>query len=227
MSDGSQVCLGRNPICFACQSRQDGDVHVCRLYVTEPGLIFTETSDERLGIFYNGSVTESANLSSVSPCRAVTNGGFQTGRYYWELQITLFPNVRGSVCYCRVGVLHKGCGVRGDPDPGDNTWCLRMECRHGIVRCYSHCGGEIQTVYEKWRPQTPSLHLGVVVDCDNRSMTVLDADNNRRIFRVNGLSVSEPLVPCVTFYQVEFASARLITGDSVILHPMLGEIFLS
>ncbi|XP_064596064.1 probable E3 ubiquitin-protein ligase MID2 [Liolophura sinensis] len=182
----------------------------------KPTLRFTETDDSELRIAESGSVIEGDFLEGDLG-RAVTNGRYQTGRYYWEIEITC-SRVCGSGC--DVGVTQESCGVRGRTDPGHNSWYIGMLCRGDEVRCYSHRGGEIKPGYLQGRRYTRPLRMGLYLDCDDQSLTVLDCHNNQVIGTVSGVVVTEPLVPWVEFYVWSGSmsasgsvSARLVTGD--------------
>ncbi|XP_064595855.1 E3 ubiquitin-protein ligase Midline-1-like [Liolophura sinensis] len=187
--------------------------------VTKPTLRFTETDDRKLRITDGGSVVKAEDLSVGRWMRAVTGGRYQTGRYYWEVQIT-----RSHDCNCGVGVTQESCGVRGRTDPGRNTWYIVMAYRGDEVKCYSHSGGEIKPGYLQDRRYTRSHHLGVYLDCDDHTLTVLDCDNNQVMYTYSDVIVTEPLVPSVEFLVVSGSgsvSARLVTGDSVTLPQVL------
>ncbi|XP_064596281.1 E3 ubiquitin-protein ligase Midline-1-like [Liolophura sinensis] len=191
-----------------------------RPLVTKPTLVFTGTNDSKLRISDSGSVVEGEGLSRA---RAVTDGRCQTGRYYWELQITCSP---GCVCGCHVGVRQESCDVMGRTDPGRNIWCIVMEYRSDEVRCGSHRSGEIKPDYLQWRHYTRPHHLGMYLDCDDHSLTVLDCDNNQVMYTVSDVVVTEPLVPSVGFGVKSgsvsgYVSARLVTGDSATLPQFL------
>ncbi|XP_064595785.1 uncharacterized protein LOC135462489 [Liolophura sinensis] len=206
------------------QERQDLEAAVggqmSPLHVTKPTLIFTETDNRKLRITDSGSLVKAEDLS-WGWWRAVTDGRYQTGRYYWEVHITRSPG-----CGCCVGVTQESCGVRGRIDPGRNFWYIGMEYRGDEVRCYSHHGGEMKPDYLQYRRYTRPHHLGVYLDCDDQSLTVLDCDNNQVMYTVSGVVVTEPLVPWVWFYVGSksgsgSASARLVTGDSTTLPQVL------
>ncbi|XP_064595731.1 uncharacterized protein LOC135462438 [Liolophura sinensis] len=100
-----------------------------------------------------------------------------------------------------------------------------MEYRGDEVRCDSHSGrGEIKPGYLQWRRYTRPHHLGVYLDCDDHTLTVLDCDNNQVMYTVSDVIVTEPLVPSVEFgiwSESVSVSARLITGDSATLPQVL------
>ncbi|XP_064595979.1 probable E3 ubiquitin-protein ligase MID2 [Liolophura sinensis] len=189
------------------------------LRVTKPTLRFTETDDSELRITDSGSGVEGVGLYR-GLWRAVTDGGYQTGRFYWEIHITCSPG-----CYYHVGVTQESCGVSEETDPGRNTWFIVMEYRGDEVSCYTHSGGgEIKPGYLQWRRYTRPHHLGVYLDCDDQTLTVLDCDNNQVMYTDSGVIVTEPLVPWVGFYVWSGSvsvSARLVTGDSTTLPPVL------
>ncbi|XP_064595751.1 uncharacterized protein LOC135462454 [Liolophura sinensis] len=189
------------------------------LCVTKPTLRFTETDDSELRITDSGSVVKAEDLSAGWCGRAVTDGRYQTGRYYWEVQITCSHG-----CYCRVGVTQESCGVRRTA-PGRNSWYIDMGYRGDEVKCYSHRGGgEIKPDYRQYRRYTLPHHLGVYLDCDDHALTVLDCDNNQVMYTYSDVIVTEPLVPWVLFgvwSESGSASARLVTGDSATLPPVL------
>ncbi|XP_064596000.1 E3 ubiquitin-protein ligase Midline-1-like [Liolophura sinensis] len=186
--------------------------------VTKPTLRFTETDDRGLRITDSGCVVKGEVLFWRRWWRAVTDGRYQTGRYYWELHITCSPG-----CDCRVGVTHESCDVSEVTKPGRNSWYIGMVYRGDEVRCYSHRGGgEIKPGYLQWRRYTRPHHLGVYLDCDEHTLTVLDCDNNQVMYTVSGVIVTEPLVPWVEFCVWSGSvSARLVTGDSATLPPVL------
>ncbi|XP_064595856.1 E3 ubiquitin-protein ligase TRIM36-like [Liolophura sinensis] len=173
------------------QERQDLEAAVggpmSPLCVTKPTLRFTETDDSRLRITDSGSVVKAEEgLSAGWYGRAVTDGRYQTGRYYWEVQIT-----RSHDCNCCVGVRQESCGVRGRLDPGRNCWYIRMGYRGDEVMCYSHRGGgEIKPGYLQYRRYTRPHHLGVYLDCDEHTLTVLDCDNNQVMYTDSDVIVS-------------------------------------
>ncbi|XP_064595871.1 probable E3 ubiquitin-protein ligase MID2 [Liolophura sinensis] len=185
--------------------------------VTKPTLRFTETDDRKLRITDSGCVVKAEVLSLDGFCgRAVTDGRYQTGRYYWEVHITC-----SHECSCHVGVRQESCGVRGRTVPRRNSWYIGMDY-HGVkVRCFSHYGGKIKPGYRQYRRYTHPHHLGVYLDCDEHTLTVLDCDNNQVMYTVSGVIVTEPLVPSVVFVGSESVSARLVTGDSATLPPVL------
>ncbi|XP_064596315.1 uncharacterized protein LOC135462930 [Liolophura sinensis] len=207
------------------QERQDLEAAVggqmSPLRVTKPTLRFTETDDRKLRITDSGCVVEGKGLSRVWRWRrAVTDGRYETGRYYWEVHITCSHD-----CNCRVGVTQESCGVRGRTDSGRNSWYTGMVYCGDEVRCYSHSGGgEIKPGYLQWRRYTRPHHLGVYLDCDDQSLTVLDCDNNQVMYTDSGVVVTEPLVPSVGFCVRSGSvsvSARLVTGDSATLPQVL------
>ncbi|XP_064596599.1 uncharacterized protein LOC135463219 isoform X2 [Liolophura sinensis] len=207
------------------QERQDLEAAVggpmSPLCVTKPTLRFTETDDRKLRITDSGCVVKGGDLYRGWWRRAVTDGRYQTGRYYWEIHIT-----RSHDCNCHVGVTQESCGVRGMTNPGRNSWYIKMVYSGDVVRCYSHRGGgEIKPDYQQWRRYTRPHHLGVYLDCDEHTLTVLDCDNNQVMCTVSDVIVTEPLVPSVGFVGYGSvsvsASARLVTGDSVTLPPVL------
>ncbi|XP_064595917.1 E3 ubiquitin-protein ligase TRIM21-like [Liolophura sinensis] len=188
-----------------------------RLRVTKPTLRFTETDDRKLRITDSGCVVKAEGSSVWRWRRAVTDGRYQTGRYYWELHITCSHD-----CYCRVGVTQESCDVSEETDPGRNSWYIEMLYSGDEVKCYSHCaGGEIKPGYLQDRRYTRPHHLGVYLDCDDHKLTVLDCDNNQVMYTVSGVIVTEPLVPWVEFVGYGSVSARLVTGDSAHLPPVL------
>ncbi|XP_064617357.1 probable E3 ubiquitin-protein ligase MID2 [Liolophura sinensis] len=185
--------------------------------VTKPTLRFTETDDRKLRITDSGCVVEGKGLFGWR--RAVTDGRYQTGRYYWEIHITCSHG-----CYydCRVGVTQESCGVSEETDPGRNFWYIVMAYSGDEVKCYSHSGGEIKPDYRQDRRYTRPHHLGVYLDCDEHTLTVLDCDNNQVMYTNSGVIVTEPLVPWVEFgFWSGSVSARLVTGDSATLPPVL------
>ncbi|XP_064596571.1 probable E3 ubiquitin-protein ligase MID2 [Liolophura sinensis] len=186
--------------------------------VTKPTLRFTETDDRKLRITDSGCMVKDEDLSNRWR-RAVTDGHYQTGRYYWEIHITCSPG-----CHCYVGVTQESCDVSEETDPGCNTWYIGMMYRGDEVKCFSHSGGEIKPDYRQYRLYTRPHHLGVYLDCDNHTLTVLDCDNNQEMYTVSDVIVTEPLVPCVEFDVGSGSvsvSARLVTGDSATLPPVL------
>ncbi|XP_064596003.1 E3 ubiquitin-protein ligase Midline-1-like [Liolophura sinensis] len=202
------------------QERQDLEAAVggpmSPLCVTKPTLRFTETDDRKLRITDSGCVVKGEGLFGRW-MRAVTGGRYQTGRYYWEVHITCSHD-----CYCDVGVTQESCGVRGRTNPGRNSWYIGMEYRGDEVRCYRHSGGEVKPGYLQYRRYTRPHHLGVYLDCDNQTLTVLDCDNNQVMYTVSDVIVTEPLVPSVEFCVLSGpVSARLVTGDSATLPPVL------
>ncbi|XP_064596461.1 E3 ubiquitin-protein ligase TRIM38-like [Liolophura sinensis] len=143
--------------------------------VTKPTLRFTETDDRELRITDSGSMVEGKDLSQMRWWRTVTDGRYQTGRYYWELHITCSHG-----CNCDVGVTQERCGVRGRLDPGRNSWYILMGYSGDKVRCCSYRGGgEIKPDYLQYRRYTRPHHLGVYLDCDDHTLTFLDCDNNQ------------------------------------------------
>ncbi|XP_064617315.1 uncharacterized protein LOC135481421, partial [Liolophura sinensis] len=147
------------------------------LCVTKPTLRFTETDDRKLRIIDSGCVVEAEGLYEDERWRrAVTDGRYQTGRYYWEIYITCSHD---CYCYCRVGVTQESCGVSEETDPGRNSWYIGMAYRGDKVECYSDCGGEVKPDYLQDRRYTRPHHLGVYLDCDDQTLTVLDCDNNQ------------------------------------------------
>ncbi|XP_064596270.1 E3 ubiquitin-protein ligase TRIM9-like [Liolophura sinensis] len=205
------------------QERQDLEAAVggqmSPLHVTKPTLKFTETDGRGLRITESGSVVKVKGLSWGWCGRAVTGGRYQTGRYYWEVQITCSPD-----CYCGVGVRQESCGLMGRTDAGRNSWYIWMEYRGDEVKCYSHCGGEIKPDYRQYRRYTRPHHLGVYLDCDDYTLTVLDCDNNQVIGTVSDVAVTGPLVPWVVFYAGSGSGsvfARLVTGDSATVPQVL------
>ncbi|XP_064595978.1 E3 ubiquitin-protein ligase Midline-1-like isoform X2 [Liolophura sinensis] len=208
------------------QERQDLERavggQISPLRVTKPTLRFTETDDSELRITDSGCIVEGKDLSQGRWWRAVTDGRYQTGRYYWEIHITCSHR---CYCYCCVGVRQERCGVSGETDAGRNTWYIWMDYSGDEVLCYSHSGGgddEIRPDYRQWRRYTRPHHLGVYLDCDDHTLTVLDCDNNQVMYTVSDVVVTEPLVPWVEFYVWSGSvSARLVTGDSATLPPVL------
>ncbi|XP_064596362.1 uncharacterized protein LOC135462970 [Liolophura sinensis] len=210
------------------QERQDLEAavggQISLLRVTKPTLRFTETDDSELRITDSGCVVKAEDLSRVLRWRrAVTDRRYQTGRYYWEIHITCSHG-----CYCRVGVTQESCDVSEETDRGRNSWYIEMEYCGDEVKCYSHSGGEIKPGYLQDRRYTRPHHLGVYLDCDDHTLTVLDCDNNQVIGTVSDVIVTQPLVPWVGFYVRSGSvsgsvsvSARLITGDSATLPPVL------
>ncbi|XP_064596257.1 uncharacterized protein LOC135462890 [Liolophura sinensis] len=204
------------------QERQDleaaVDGQISPLRVTKPTLRFTETDDRNLRITDSGCVVKAEGLSWGRWRRAVTGGRYQTGRYYWEIHITC-----SHICDCRVGVTQESCDVSEETDPGRNSWYIGMEYRGDKVKCYRHSGGgEIKPDYLQWRRYTRPPHLGVYLDCDEHTLTVLDCDNNQVMYTVSDVIVTEPLVPSVGFYvRHGSVSTRLVTGDSATLPPVL------
>ncbi|XP_064596463.1 probable E3 ubiquitin-protein ligase MID2 [Liolophura sinensis] len=191
--------------------------------VTKPTLRFTETDDSELRITDSGFGVEGKDLSRGRWWRTVTDGRYQTGRYYWEIHITCS---HGCYCDCRVGVKQESCDVSEETDRGRNSWYIWVVYYGDEVWCYSHSGGEIKPGYLQWRRYTRPHHLGVYLDCDDQTLTVLDCDNNQVMYTVSGVIVTEPLVPSVGFYVGSLSgsvsvSARLVTGDSATLPPVL------
>ncbi|XP_064596405.1 E3 ubiquitin-protein ligase Trim36-like [Liolophura sinensis] len=188
------------------------------LRVTKPTLRFTETDDRKLRITDSGCVVKGEDLS-WGWRRAVTDGRYQTGGYYWEIHITCSHG-----CDCRVGVTQESCGVSEETKAGRNSWYIVMDYSGHKVRCYSHSGvGEIKPGYRQWRRYTRPHHLGVYLDCDDHTLTVLDCDNNQVMYTVSDVIVTEPLVPGVEFgwSGSVSVSARLVPGDSATLPPVL------
>ncbi|XP_064596387.1 uncharacterized protein LOC135462994 [Liolophura sinensis] len=186
--------------------------HMSRPGVTKPTLRFTETDDSELRITDCGCVVKGEGLSWGMWRRAVTDGRYQTGRYYWEIHITCSHG-----CNCRVGVIQESCGVSEETDPGRNSWYIGMVYSGDKVEYYSPSGGEIKPDYLQYRRYTRPHHLGVYLDCDKHTLTVLDCDNNQVMYTDSGVVVTEPLVPSVGFY-VRFGSvsARLVTLPPVL-----------
>ncbi|XP_064614974.1 uncharacterized protein LOC135479145 isoform X2 [Liolophura sinensis] len=187
--------------------------------VKKPTLRFTETDDSELRITDSGSVVKGEDLYWDDRwMRAVTGGRYQTGRYYWEIHITCSHG-----CICRVGVTQESCGVSEETDPGRNSWYIGMLYRGDEVWCDSDSGGgEIKPDYRQYRRYTRPLHLGVYLDCDEHTLTVLDCDNNQVMYTDSGVIVTEPLVPSVGFGGMsESVSARLVSGDSATLPQVL------
>ncbi|XP_064616326.1 probable E3 ubiquitin-protein ligase MID2 [Liolophura sinensis] len=195
-----------------------------RLDITKPMLTFTKTDDERLRITENGSMIESGNLYPGLGCAAVTDGCYQTGRYYWELEITVLSVSHALPCWCGVGVVQQSFGIRGIKNPGHNSWCIVMRCYSDEVWYNSYYGGEIKPGYLQDRHYTRPHHLGLYLDCNDRSLTVLDCYNDQVIGTVSGLNLSQPLVPYVEFHWVKSASVRLVTGDSETLPKALTDM---
>ncbi|XP_064595921.1 E3 ubiquitin-protein ligase Trim36-like [Liolophura sinensis] len=190
-----------------------------RLRVTKPTLRFTETDDRKLRITDSGCVIKGKGLSEWW-WRAVTDGRHHTGRYYWEIHITCSHD-----CYCGVGVTQESRGVSEETDGGRNTWYIGMMYRGDEVECYSHSGGEIKPGYRQCRRYTRPHHLGVYLDCDEHTLTVLGCDNNQVIGTVSGVIVTEPLVPWVEFGVASGSvSARLVTGDCATLPQVLRDM---
>ncbi|XP_064595770.1 E3 ubiquitin-protein ligase TRIM9-like [Liolophura sinensis] len=207
--------LSKEMLCSDCTSWWSYEI--LRKTPPEPTLRFTETDDRKLRITESGSVVKAGDLSAGWGGRAVTDGRYQTGRYYWEVHITC-----SHACYCRVGVTQESCGVRRRTDPGRNSWYIWMAYRGDEVRCYSHSGGEIKPDYLQYRRYTRPHHLGVYLDCDEHTLTVLDCDNNQVMYTVSDVIVTEPLVPWVVFgVGSGSVSARLVTGDSATLPQVL------
>ncbi|XP_064596361.1 uncharacterized protein LOC135462969 [Liolophura sinensis] len=118
------------------QERQDLEAavsgQISPLRVTKPTLRFTETDDRKLRITDSGCVVKAEGLSRVLRWRrAVTDGRYQTGRYYWEIHITCSHG-----CNCYVGVTQESCGVSEETDRGRNTWYIEMAYRGDKVWCW-------------------------------------------------------------------------------------------
>ncbi|XP_064617395.1 probable E3 ubiquitin-protein ligase MID2 [Liolophura sinensis] len=93
-----------------------------RLRVTKPTLRFTETGDRKLRITDSGCVVKGKGLSGNDRWRrAVTDGRYQTDRYYWEIHITCSHG-----CDCYVGVTQESCGVSEETVAGRNSWYIGM-----------------------------------------------------------------------------------------------------
>ncbi|XP_064596086.1 probable E3 ubiquitin-protein ligase MID2 [Liolophura sinensis] len=207
------------------QERQDLEAAVggqmSPLRVTKPTLRFTETDGSELRINDSGCVVKAEGLSLDGRWRrAVTDGRYQTGRYYWEIHITC-----SHECGCAVGVTQESYGVRGRTVPRRNSWYIGMVYSGDEVGCYSHSGGgEIKPDYRQWRRYTRPHHVGVYLDCDDHTLTVLDCDNNQVMYTDSDVIVTEPLVPSVEFDVWSGSvsvSARLVTGDFATLPPVL------
>lgn len=193
---------------------------VCYVRVTETELMFSETDDELLTITHNGSVVECEDLSRAGWSTALTDGRYRTGRLYWEFHISVLPSSPHSYCYSCVGAVRQGCDLGSKP--GTNSWYVVIEYREDEVRYYSPCGGEVQPAYQQWSPHQVPHHLGLCLNCDDGSLTVLDRANNQLIYKYQDLKVGEEdLIPAVGFCMVKSASARVITGDSVDITQLL------
>ncbi|XP_064616222.1 probable E3 ubiquitin-protein ligase MID2 [Liolophura sinensis] len=190
------------------------------LIITKPQLKFTQTNDERLSITHSGSAAECEDLFEGWWCTAVTDGSYQKGRYYWELDITVTPCSPTMDCFCRVGVVHESCGVwRGDP--GRESYDIWIRYLHNEISASSPCGGEIKPAYEQGRPYTESHHLGLYLDCVGRSLTIVNCVNNQLMYTVSDINLSQPMVPYVAFDYAACASARLVKADSTSLPKLL------
>lgn len=125
-------------------------------------------------------------------------------------------------CCCAAGVLKESCSEElYEADSGRDICSVVLEYCNDKFTCDSDCVGDVTPDYQQERPHTGDQHLGLYLDCDDRSLTVLDCDNNHIIFTVNELNLSCPLVPCVYFEGGESVSARLVAPDSVILPQVL------
>ncbi|XP_064616379.1 uncharacterized protein LOC135480471 [Liolophura sinensis] len=191
-----------------------------RLNIAKPNLVFKKTDGSPLRIACSGSLVECGDLTSEGVRTAVTDGRYRMGRYYLEVEITVLSTAGIFGCYCRVGVAQKGGDVKNS-NPGGDIWYIKMQYSAGKVRCSSDCGGEMKPEFVQWRPHTGPQHIGLYIDCEDRSLTILDPDSDRLIYTVSGIHLTNPFVPFVKFSGVKSASALLVTGNSVRLPAAL------
>lgn len=191
-------------------------MYVRLLHVAEPKLIFPKTDCTILKITDNGSKVECGE--HLRGWRTVlTDGCFKTDRHYWEMEISL----RGKTSFlfspkARVGVLKQlSYMISHDLD----RECWYMEISHNLsgFRCSSNCGGYVNPPYQSNKPHAGTHYLGLYLNCHDKSLTVLDLDEDDLIFTVSGIDFSGTLVPFVAFANINSASARLVTGASAIL----------
>ncbi|XP_064616877.1 tripartite motif-containing protein 64-like [Liolophura sinensis] len=173
----------------------------------KPDLTFIETSNSLLSITKNGSMIECGDLSGSQWDVAFTDGHLQTGRHYWEVEISVSTSSPDSDCHCHIGVTQEsGCPTAR---PTTNSYCVVMGNYNDKVWFYS-IYGDVTPAYTKELPPTGPQHLGLFLNCEDKSLTVVDRRENQIMFTASGLNLSEPLVPFVQFTSVKSASARLI-----------------
>lgn len=182
--------------------------------------MFLKTYGSRLRITRYGSLVQSGDLDSEGVHTAVTDGLFRVGTYYLEVEVTVVPSAGIFGCDCHVGVAQGG-GVVIRSKSGGDTWYIQMQYSAGKTRCSSDCGGEMKAEFLAWRPHTGPQRIGLYIDCDNRSLTILDPESDRLIYTVSKIHLNKPVVPFVEFSGVKSASALLVTGNSVRLPPAL------
>lgn len=168
----------------------------------------------------NDTMIDFEDRTGTSWSEVVTNGGCKTGRLYWELEVTAMPESPRHCCECNFGVVDEGCGV---PGFGIDLWVVRVEHNRKKTRCSDpDCGGDVTPNYQQWRPHTGTIHLGFYLNCEARSLMLLDCANNEIMYSVGGLS--EQVVTYIRFNSVKSGSARLITGSSVTLPQILCDV---
>ncbi|XP_064616880.1 E3 ubiquitin-protein ligase TRIM41-like [Liolophura sinensis] len=208
--------------------RCDPDLYVDLIVKQGPAkerLIFTVTDNKMLKITHNGSIIECAKESRNDWCRALTDGCLQKGRHYWEVKISELLSYNFG-CSCCVGVVMESCG-RSKSDPGSGHWCVKIQQINGWLNFFSTAHGQVSSAYEKYKRLTGPQHFGLFLNCDNRSLSVLDRSNNQVMFTVQSLDLSEPLIPFVQFKGVKSTSARLVTVDSVTQPKVLNDMFIT
>lgn len=207
-------------------------MYVRLLHVTGPKLIFAETDDETLKITDNGSKVECGEFGRKW-CTVLTDGRLKTGRHYWEMEISM-NNYRPSdpelvsdtlSQQARVGVLQESSALqKGNRSKG--RWCVQISQSFFNFSYLSGPGCVVKPAYKQELPHSGPHHIGLFLNCDDKSLTGLDRDNNAVIFTVSNLDFSESLVPFVQFVDINSASARLVTGDSAILPRSLCDVII-
>lgn len=189
-------------------------MYVCYLYVTGPTLIFTETNNKVLKITDNGSMIECGQMSRKNLCNALTDGRYVTGRHYWEMEIPELAPLPDAICTCDLGVVKESCRLQNSFSEGEGF--LVQVWRRNV-------GFDIFITEQNYRPQ----HFSLFLNCEARSLTVLDRGKNQVLLKHSKLDLSEPLVPFIALKNVKSASVRLVTGDPLAVSEVLGDMFIT
>ncbi|XP_064616814.1 uncharacterized protein LOC135480816 [Liolophura sinensis] len=189
---------------------------ITHVHVTKPDLIFTDayTYKRRACITNNGTKIDINDMSLIGNFTSRTNGRFQTGRQYWEMKISV-PLYSPRPVFFDISVTQEHSG---------GNWYLRVGYHRSKVKCSNYCFGKIEPGYGKWRPYTDPHHLGVFLNCEDRTLMVFEPAENQLVFTVGDIDVSEALLPVVRFGYVKCAYVELITGDRATLPQVLCEI---
>lgn len=154
-----------------------------------------------------------------NPYTVLGNPLMTHGRLYWEVEAT---HAAGDCCSFRFGVMSSETPGYHYPGSDGESWTVDLECDNSTTTIRMlHAN---QCLHEEVCNNTSGQHAnryGLLMDIQNRSLSVIDHKSSHSIFAFTNLNTSRGVTPVFAFDYFHKSTLRLVDPDEIQHAPLL------